>query len=168
MIRFSPDEKDEAVAHVERRRNVLPAVYNLARSAGRRFDQNDLLTTEEFNNAMATNTEAFENHLKVKQENFCEEISGIRARIMKYNLMGTEELDDMLVTLKTSKMKSLKSTVMLKYKFYARHRSNSKMFLMKIQPIMLTKMIQQSRPKLMKTWLKIYRTCRSMKMKKLV
>lgn len=88
------DNDKDASDYISKRRNILPKVYNCNRSDGRTNEQLHLLTTAEFSDAIETNSGALTSRFEVKKENFCCEISELRGRIMRYNLAGTEELDD--------------------------------------------------------------------------
>lgn len=88
------DTKDKALEYVERRRGILPAVYNLARSEGRTTCATQSLSTKEYNNALSSGFSAMNHRFVIKTEKFFEEISDLRKRITNYNINGVEGLDD--------------------------------------------------------------------------
>lgn len=90
FIFFSLDTKAEAVEVLQKKRHIVPGVYNMQKSKGRTTEQSKLLNTNEHNNALASGFMAINDRFEVKKEKFCGEISSLRRRIFD----GTEGLDD--------------------------------------------------------------------------
>lgn len=88
------DTKAEADKFLVRQRTTHPAVYSMAKSGGRTTKQTQLLSTNEYNNAIGTNFTALNNRFDVKKEKFCDEISELRNRIVAYDCSGLDGLDD--------------------------------------------------------------------------
>lgn len=79
--------------YVQKRRAIVPAVYSLAKSGGRNFDETHLLTEIEYNMAVKSNFTALNTRFQVKKEKFCDEISELRQRITTYNAKGNDGLE---------------------------------------------------------------------------
>lgn len=90
------DTKAEAVEYISNRRPILPAVYNMQKSGGRTAQQTESLSRYEYNSALSSGYTAMNHRFVIKTEKFCDEISGLRKRIVEYNLknLGDEGLDD--------------------------------------------------------------------------
>lgn len=78
---------------MENRREILPAVYNPKQSEGRTARETELLSSNEYNRALGSGFAALNNRFVIKTEKFCDEISELRQRIVKYNLNGDDGLD---------------------------------------------------------------------------
>lgn len=89
------DTQAEAVHYVEKRRQIIPAVYNLARSEGRSKEETKLLSSKEYNNALGSGFTALNARFEVKKEKFCDEVSELRKRICEYNSKGIHEAADL-------------------------------------------------------------------------
>lgn len=81
--------KKKALAYVERRRGILPAVYNLVTSGGRSAEETKSLSSQENNNALQPGFNALNNRFEIKTEKVCDEITELRNRITEYNLHAT-------------------------------------------------------------------------------
>lgn len=78
---------------MENRREIVPAVYNSNRSEGCTARETELLSSTEYNRALGSGFAALNNRFVIKTEKFCDEISELRQRIVKYNLGGDDGLD---------------------------------------------------------------------------
>lgn len=89
------DTKADAVEYIEKRRTILPPVYNPKQSEGRTTHQTKLLSQKEFNVALGSGYTAMNSRFVIKTEKFCEEITELRNRIVNYNVgVADDGLDD--------------------------------------------------------------------------
>lgn len=88
------DTHAEANEYLDRCRATIPAVYNMGKSGGRTTKQTQLLSANEFNDAINTNFTVVNNRFEVKAEKFCDEVAELRNRIVAHNTGGLDGLDD--------------------------------------------------------------------------